>query len=555
MSDRRDGRANANGHGGETPPSHITPDEQRQRGTAAYLQQQPTRETRGTGATGGTGGAASARETANAPTESFPVVPPAPNPPPPPPPTPGTVGPWPGAGATQQVPGIVPPGPGATQQVPGIHPPGQGATQQVPGIHPPGQGATQQVPGIRPPGPGAGPPGPGATQRIPGLTQPVRTDAGLWRSDAPTPARRPDIPAQRTPYEDDPEPPVLRRRAPREPLSRRRRLTRLAMVMVSALLVASGSAYIWVDTQMNRDVDLDNAPNRPPLGKGTNYLIVGSDSRAGLSAEAKQTLRTGSAEGGRTDSMMVLHTGANGTTMLSLPRDSWVRVPSYVRPETGKRYGEEQNKLNAAYSRGGPDLLVQTIERNTGLHINHYAEIGFGGFVDIVDAVGGVRMCVDRDIKDEKSGLDLKKGCQILDGGKALSFVRQRKQEANGDLGRTANQQKFLAALAEKAATPGVLANPFAAFPTVSAGLDTLIVDKKMNLENLMSLFQAMKGATTGNGKRLNVPVSNTNLRTSKGSAVQWDDAQAKRLFEQIRGDQPVEVPASLPGRPAAATQ
>ncbi|MGR3939130.1 LCP family protein [Streptomyces sp. BRA346] len=436
-------------------------------------------------------GAAQAYETANAPTESFPVVPPAPNPPPPPPPTPGSPG--------------------------------------MPG----GNG----VPGGGPPGVSGGPGG----VRGPGRPGPMR----------------PDVPDQRPLFrdEDAAEPLVVRRRAPKEPLSRRRRLTRLAIVTVSALLVATGSAYIWVDTRMNRDVDLDKSVNRPPLGKGTNYLIVGSDSRAGLSAQDKQSLSTGSAEGGRTDSMMVLHTGANGTTMMSLPRDSWVRVPSYVRPDTGRRYGEEQNKLNAAYSRGGPDLLVQTIERNTGIHINHYAEIGFGGFVDIVNAVGGVRMCVDRDIKDEKSGLDLKKGCQNLDGGKALSFVRQRKQEANGDLGRTANQQKFLAALAKKAATPGVLANPFAAFPTVSAGLDTLIVDKKMNLQNLMSLFQAMKGVTQGTGKQLNVPVSNTNLKTSKGSAVQWDTAQAKRLFGQLQNDQPVSVPSSLPGRPAAAVR
>ncbi|WP_421107688.1 LCP family protein [Streptomyces sp. NEAU-S77] len=466
--------------------------EQQRQGTAAYLRQQPTRQA----------GAARAYETANAPTESFPVVPPAPNPPPPPPPVPGSPG-FPGGGGVPGSPGV---------------PGGAGV---------PGGGGL----------PGGGPGG----VRGPGGPGPMR----------------PDVPDQRPLFrdEDAAEPLVVRRRAPKEPLSRRRRLTRLAIVMVSALLVATGSAYIWVDTQMNRDVDLDKAANRPPLGKGTNYLIVGSDSRAGLSAEAKQSLRTGSAEGGRTDSMMVLHTGANGTTMMSLPRDSWVRVPSYVRPETGKRYGEEQNKLNAAYSRGGPDLLVQTIERNTGLHINHYAEIGFGGFVDIVNAVGGVRMCVDRDIKDEKSGLDLKKGCQTLDGGKALSFVRQRKQEANGDLGRTQNQQKFLAALAKKAATPGVLANPFAAFPTVSAGLDTLIVDKKMNLQTLMSLFQAMKGVTSGAGKQLNVPVSNTNLKTSKGSAVQWDTVQAKRLFGQLQNDQPVDVPPSLPGRPAAAAQ
>ncbi|MYU14002.1 LytR family transcriptional regulator, partial [Streptomyces sp. SID8361] len=244
--------------------------------------------------------------------------------------------------------------------------------------------------------------------------------------------------------------------------------------------------------------------------------------------------------GRRTDSMMVLHTGSGGTTMLSLPRDSWVAIPGFVRPETGRRYNPSLNKLNAAYSMGGADLLVAAIERNTGLRIDHYAEIGFSGFVDVVDAVGGVRMCVDRNIKDPKSGLDLQKGCHTLDGAKALAFVRQRKQEADGDLGRTRNQQKFLAALANKAATPGVLANPFAAFPTVRAGLDTLIVDKDMGLPTLMSLFEAVKGVTSGNGKQLNVPVSNPNLRTSKGSAVQWNETQARRLFDQLRNDQPV---------------
>ncbi|MBA6437909.1 LCP family protein [Streptomyces sp. GMR22] len=383
----------------------------------------------------------------------------------------------------------------------------------------------------------------------PGVPAPHGVHAPHGVPTKPAPYRTGD--ENRTP-EPEPVPPpaptpTVRRRAPKEPLSRRRRIVRLAIVAVSALLLASGSAYVWADTQLNRDVDLGRAPDRPPPGKGTNYLIVGSDSREGLSAEARKSLRTGSAEGRRTDSMMVLHTGSNGTTMMSLPRDSWVNIPGYVRPETGRRYNPSQNKLNAAYSMGGPDLLVSTIERNTGLRIDHYAEIGFSGFVDVVDAVGGVRMCVDRDIKDPKSGLDLKKGCQNLDGAKALAFVRQRKQEAKGDLGRTQNQQKFLAALAKKAATPGVLANPFAAFPTVRAGLDTLIVDKDMGLPTLMSLFEAVKGVTSGNGKQLNVPVSNTNLRTSKGSAVQWNVTQARRLFDQLRNDQPVTIAPPTP--------
>ncbi|WP_374200162.1 LCP family protein [Streptomyces sp. AC555_RSS877] len=288
---------------------------------------------------------------------------------------------------------------------------------------------------------------------------------------------------------------------------------------------------MWGDTELDQKVDLGALPDRPAQGRGTNYLIVGSDSRAGLSEQARKDLRTGSAEGRRTDSMMLLHTGANGTTMLSLPRALWVTLPPYVRPETGRNHRAEPDKLNAAFSLGGPDLLVRAVERNTGLRVDHYAEIGFAGFVGVVDAVGGVDLCLDRAVKDEKSGADLPKGCQNLDGSQALAFVRQRKQEALGDLGRTRNQQRFLTALAKKAVTPETLLNPAKALPTLGAGLDTLVVDKDTELRDLVSLFQAMRGVTAGGGRQINVPVSDPALATSKGSAVKWDDRQARKLF------------------------
>jgi LCP family protein required for cell wall assembly len=336
--------------------------------------------------------------------------------------------------------------------------------------------------------------------------------------------------------------PSPRARRPKPPAGRGRKIARTVVVLIAMLLATSLGTYIWADSKLHRDIDLSKAADRPPPGKGTNYLIVGSDSRQGLSEEAKKNLHTGSAEGGRTDSMMVLHTGAHGATMMSLPRDSWVTIPSYVDPGTGKHYRAAKNKLNAAYSLGGPDLLVRTIEHNTGLRIDHYAEIGFSGFVGVVDAVGGVKMCVDRHIKDEKSGLDLTKGCHTLDGAKALAFVRQRHQEAQGDLGRTKNQQKFLAALADKAATPGIMANPFKIYPTASAALDTLVVDKDMGLSNLYSLFEAMRSVTAGDGERINVPVSSLGFKTSKGSAVAWNVAQAKKLFAELRKDQRVTI-------------
>ncbi|GAA3785752.1 LCP family protein [Streptomyces phyllanthi] len=331
-------------------------------------------------------------------------------------------------------------------------------------------------------------------------------------------------------------------RAPGRRPTRRRRGVRLAILTVAALLVSPVGAYVWADTELDQGVDLGTLRDRAPSGRGTNYLIVGSDSREGLSEQARKNLRTGSTEGRRTDSMILLHTGAGGTTMMSLPRDSWVTIPSFLRPETGRRYPDQPNKLNAAFSLGGPDLLVRTVERNTGLHIDHYTEIGLAGFVDIVDAVGGVDMCLDRAIKDKNSGANLQKGCQTLNGAQALAFVRQRKQEAEGDLGRTRNQQKFLAALARKTATPGTLLDPSKVFPTVGAGLDTLIVDKDTGLQELTSLFQAMRKVTGGSGRQVNVPVSDPAFATSKGVAVKWDMRRARQLFAQLREDRPVSA-------------
>ncbi|MGW2021389.1 LCP family protein [Streptomyces decoyicus] len=333
-----------------------------------------------------------------------------------------------------------------------------------------------------------------------------------------------------------------RRRRAAGPPRRRRRITRTLIVLSTVLAMGSVGTYVWADTKLHREVNLGKIADRPPQGRGTNYLIVGSDSRVGLSERAKKDLHTGgSADAGRrTDSMILLHTGDHGTSMVSLPRDSWVNIPSHIRPETGKHYRASKNKLNAAFSFGGPDLLVRTIERNTGVHIDHYTEIGFAGFVGIVNAVGGVPMCLDRDVKDEKSGADLKKGCHTLDGRTALAFVRQRHQEAQGDLGRSQNQQKFLAALASKAATPDTLLDPSKVYPTMSAGLDTLIVDDDTGLPNLTSLFKAMKAVTAGDGKRLTVPVSSLSFPTSKGSAVKWNTQQAKKLFTELNEDRPV---------------
>ncbi len=246
-----------------------------------------------------------------------------------------------------------------------------------------------------------------------------------------------------------------------------RRIKVTVLTLIAVLLVTSVATYFWADGKVRREVDLSKVIDRPETGDGTNYLIVGSDSREGMSAEEKKKLHTGSAEGKRTDSMMILHDGSNGPTLISLPRDSDVEIPSFVGSDSGKKYPGtgRHTKLNAAYAEDGPELLVRTVEFNTKLHIDHYVEIGFAGFANIVDAIGGVEMNIPKAFKDKNSGADFPAGKQTLNGQQALAFVRTRHAFAGSDLDRTKNQQKFLAALASQTATPGHDPQPLQALP------------------------------------------------------------------------------------------
>ena len=317
-----------------------------------------------------------------------------------------------------------------------------------------------------------------------------------------------------------------------------RRFKRMIVTLLVVVLAISVGTYFWADSQLRREVDLSKVEDRPETGSGTNYLIVGSDSREGMSAQDKKDLHTGSASGKRTDSMMILHVGSNGSTVISLPRDSWVTIPAFKGSETGRQYPASQNKLNAAYSMDGAPLLVRTVEYNTGLKIDHYAEIGFGGFAKIVDAVGGVEMNLPQAIKDEKSGADLKAGKQTLDGTQALAFVRTRYALAQSDLDRTKNQQKFLSALANQTATPSTLLNPFKLYPVMGAGLDTLIVDKDMGLWNVGRMFFAMKDIQGGEGKQMNMPIAGS----APAGSLAWDMPKVKQLVSQLKNDEPVTV-------------
>jgi len=176
--------------------------------------------------------------------------------------------------------------------------------------------------------------------------------------------------------------------------------------------------------------------DRPGDQPGTTYLLVGSDSRADLTADEREELGTGSASGQRTDTIMVLHTGSGPNLLMSIPRDSLVDIP-----------GRGTTKINAAYAYGGPELLIRTIELNTGIRVDNYVEIGFGGFVGLVDAVGGIEICPQEDMVDADANLRIKKGCQDVDGEVALAYARSRHAQELGDLDRAAHQREVVAAV------------------------------------------------------------------------------------------------------------
>ena len=307
----------------------------------------------------------------------------------------------------------------------------------------------------------------------------------------------------------------------------------LSLLLVAAVVVVGG--YFYLDSRLHRQDVLTNYAGRPADTPGTNWLIVGSDSRQGLTRAQERQLATGRAVGERTDTMMLLHTGAGGTTLVSLPRDSYVRIP-----------GHGDNKLNAAFAFGGAPLLVKTIELNTGVHLDHYAEIGFGGFVGIVDSVGGVNICIKTAMKDKKAGLDLKPGCQTLNGSQALGYVRTR-ATARADLDRVEHQRQFFSALMKKATGMGVLLNPFRSVPLALHATDNFTVDDSDHLNDLISLMWTMRSVGSGGGTTTTVPVGGFGSAAGVGSYLRWDTTRSGELFGALKND--TKVPASAISR------
>ena len=309
------------------------------------------------------------------------------------------------------------------------------------------------------------------------------------------------------------------------PTRRRRRRIRpwlvLKLAVLALVLLVAGSLAL-VETSLHR---VAYQPAQA-IGNtsGSNWLIVGSDSRQGLTEKDVQRLGTGGDIGaGRTDTIMVLHQPLFGRpTLLSIPRDSYVEVP-----------GEGMEKINAAFAQGGPTLLTQTVENATGLHIDHYAEIGFAGFAGLVDAVGGVELCPKEAINDPLAHINIQPGCQKFTGPTALGYVRTR-ATALGDLDRVQRQREFFTALVDKASSPATLANPLRSVPMMRAVAKLFTVGEGDHVWNLARLALGVAGGVD----TTTVPVGGFE-DTNVGNVVLWDEPRARELFTQLGARSP----------------
>ncbi|HEV2636191.1 MAG TPA: LCP family protein [Actinocrinis sp.] len=331
---------------------------------------------------------------------------------------------------------------------------------------------------------------------------------------------------------------------PRRPRRWARTVAFVLLGLFVLFLVGSVSTYFWASGKLTKIGALTEYSGRPVQGGGTNWLIVGSDSRSTLTPAQKQQYHVGSVAGQRSDTILLLHYGASGPDLISIPRDSYATIPAYT-DSSGATHGASKNKINAAYDLGGPQLLVRAVEQATDVRIDHYLEIGFLGVVNVVNAVGGVDMCLPSAVHDSYSGADLPAGCQTLNGQQALALVRSRYSLPDSDISRMADQQDFVSAMVQSTLRPGVLGNPFVFYPLLAAMLDSVAVDDGTSVWSLLDLAWNSKTITGGRGTVGTVPIADQGYQVSGvGSTVVWNSAKAQQLFAAVNADE--AIPAGL---------
>jgi LCP family protein required for cell wall assembly len=330
----------------------------------------------------------------------------------------------------------------------------------------------------------------------------------------------------------------------------------VAAVCSLAVLAVAGTGWSVIrhyDGKVSHvELSLAAADRPATAGRGTqNILLVGSDSRAGSNGEF------GEVEGQRSDTTILAHVDRNGsTTLVSFPRDLWVTIPAYTGAD-GTAHKAQQSKLNAAFSLGGPALLVHTLETLTGIRIDHYVQVDFSGFQEITDALGGVTVCVKQlpeslrargfdNLHDKMSGWSGQVGENRLDGVHALAFVRQRYGLPEGDLDRIRRQQQFLGAVFHRLTAASTLANPVRIRGVLNAATAALTLDRSTSLTDLEPLALRMQGIAGGGGLTFATIPAAAGTRASQ-SVLLVDPARLKAFLDPLKAGEPVAYgPPSL---------
>ncbi|MBW8485014.1 LCP family protein [Actinomadura parmotrematis] len=306
----------------------------------------------------------------------------------------------------------------------------------------------------------------------------------------------------------------------------------IAVVVFFALLAAGIAGLLWqresaLNGNIKRQQGWQPEGQRPgPSAIGTdNWLLVGSDTRADAGTTGKGNDDLWKPGRQRSDTIMLLHLPADKKKayLVSFPRDSWVEVPGY-----GKQ------KINAAFSYGGPKLLTETVEKLTGVRVDHYGAIDFAGFKAMTDALGGVTVDIKQSVYDPARKKQWQAGRQKLNGEDALLYVRQRYNLPNGDFDRIKRQQAFLRALAGQAADGGTLGNPLKLNRFLEAFTKSITVDDTMSGGKLRSLALGLRGLRPADVTFLTAPYKGTGTR-GKQSVVLLDPKRSAALFEAIK--------------------
>jgi len=343
--------------------------------------------------------------------------------------------------------------------------------------------------------------------------------------------------------DDDASPADARPARPKGPRHRGRKvlLGFLTLVLVLVLSVGAGAFYLnsRLDKNVNRIPDAFGqipASTRPtkdavPAGERQplDILLGGSDLRS-----TDQTTGTDASEpkaweasGQRTDAIMLIHISGDRKTIdvMSIPRDSWVSIP-----------GHGKNKINAAYSFGGPSLYIQTIEQVTGVRIDHLAFIDWDGFKALTDAVGGIDLTFDKAVKGT-SGTMYGPGTVHMNGTQALDYVRERESLPGGDFDRQKRQQNFLRAVLKKTLSQGTLSNPITLTKALNAATNNLSVDDKFTTAQMRDLALSLRSIRSSDVTFISVPNGGTGTEGSQ-SVVYLDTQRCALLFAAVKKDQ-----------------